>query len=96
MAPVALNAGQAGITVQTVVAAAALQLHAVKFCSHTHKYTNLIVVEVEAAGSVELRISRFTPSHTCPCYGSLIYMILHTRVSPTLATIEAPDCDTMN
>lgn len=34
VAPVALNAGQAGITVQTVVAAAALQLHAVEFCSH--------------------------------------------------------------
>lgn len=34
VAPVALDAGQAGIAVQTVVAAAALQLHAVQFCSN--------------------------------------------------------------
>lgn len=44
VAPVALNAGEAGIAVQTVVAAAALQLHAVEFWSthtHTHKITKL-------------------------------------------------------
>lgn len=35
VAPVALNAGEAGIAVQAVVAAAALQLHAVQFWS-TH------------------------------------------------------------
>lgn len=36
VAPVALDAGEAGIAVQAVVAAAALQLHAVEFCcTHT-------------------------------------------------------------
>lgn len=39
VAPVALDAGQAGITVQAVVAAAALQLNAVKFCN-THVHTH--------------------------------------------------------
>lgn len=44
VAPVALHAGQTGITVQAVVAAAPLQLHAVEFClrARTHKETNHI------------------------------------------------------
>lgn len=44
VAPVALHAGQAGIAVQTVVAAAALQLHAVQLCwenTHTHELSRL-------------------------------------------------------
>lgn len=37
VAPVALHTGQAGIAVQTVVAAAALQLHTVQLCwENTH------------------------------------------------------------
>lgn len=39
VAPVALDAGQAGVTVQTVVTAAALQLHAVKLCSEGITHT---------------------------------------------------------
>lgn len=46
MAPVALNAGEAGIAVQTVVAAAALQLHAVQFWStHAGKKKKLTKLE---------------------------------------------------
>ena len=36
VAPVTLDAGQAGITVEAVVTAAALQLHAVQLCSQTY------------------------------------------------------------
>lgn len=42
VAPVALDAGKAGIAVQAVVAAAALQLRAVEFCStHTQQFSVL-------------------------------------------------------
>ena len=44
LAPVALDARQAGITVQTVVAAAALQLHAVQLWSHTNTQLNSCTV----------------------------------------------------
>lgn len=61
VAPVALDAGKAGITVQTVVAAAALQLHAVQFCSNTH-------TEIHRSNtccsltSLGLEISRYLPT----------------------------------
>lgn len=54
VAPVALNAGEAGIAVQTVVAAAALQLHAVEFWStHTRTITKLDKDEVLFPASPE-------------------------------------------